>query len=131
MSDTDRARARPLAYSPTHPLLHSATLPAFPSVGAVYFHQGLICEEYVVLDFFKRRKLSDEGEKRLVVALARAEESIIEAHVECALDVIEAVGEEMPIDRVLELYLDALEDNPQRAEIVARRVLSRLNYVPS
>ena len=84
----------------------------------------------MVLDFFRRRKLSDEGEKRLVVALARAEETIIEAHVECALDVIEAVGEEMPIDRVLELYLDALEDNPQRAEIVARRVLSRLNYVP-
>ena len=84
----------------------------------------------MVLDFFKRRKLSDGGEKRLVVALARAEETIIEAHVECALDVIEAVGEEMPIDRVLELYLDALEDNPQRAEIVARRVLSRLNYVP-
>lgn len=89
-----------------------------------------ICEGQVVLDFFRRRKLSDEGEKRLVVALARAEETIIEAHVECALDVIEAVGEEMPIDRVLELYLDALEDNPQRAEIVARRVLSRLNYVP-
>ena len=36
--------------------------------------------------------------------------------------------EELPLDRVLELYLDALEDNPRRAEIVARRVLSRLNY---
>ena len=81
----------------------------------------------MVLEFFKRRKLSDEGEKRLVVALARAEENIIEAHVECALDVIEAVGEELPIDRVLELYLDGLEDNPRRAEIIARRVLSRLN----
>jgi hypothetical protein len=82
----------------------------------------------VVLGFFRRRKLSDEGEKRFVVALARAEESIIEAHVKCALEVIEAVGDEMQIDRVLELYLDALEDNPRRAEIIARRVLSRLNY---
>jgi hypothetical protein len=81
----------------------------------------------VVFDFFKRRKLSEEGEKRLVVSLARAEEAIIEAHVECALDVIEAVGDELPIDRVLEVYLEALEENPQRAEIVARRVLSRLN----
>jgi hypothetical protein len=87
-------------------------------------------EETVVLEFFRRRKLSGGGEKRLVVALARAEESIIEAHVECALDVIQAVGDEMPMDRVLELYLDSLEDNPRRAEIVARRVLSRLNYVP-
>ena len=82
----------------------------------------------MVFDFFKRRKLSEEGEKRLVVSLARAEEAIIEAHVECALDVIEAVGDELPIDRVLEVYLEALEENPQRAEIVARRVLSRLNY---
>jgi hypothetical protein len=81
----------------------------------------------VVFDFFRRRKLSEEGEKRLVVALARAEDAIIEAHVDCALEVIEAVGDEMPIDRVLEVYLEALEENPQRAEIVARRVLSRLN----
>lgn len=82
----------------------------------------------MVLDFFKRRKLTDDGEKRLVVALARAEESIIEAHVENALDVIEAMGEALPLDRVLELYLEALVDNPRRAEIIARRVLSRLNY---
>lgn len=81
----------------------------------------------MALDFFRRKKLSDEGEKRLVVALARAEEAIIEAHVECALDVIAAVGDELPIDRVLELYLDALEDNPRRAEIIARRALTRLN----
>ena len=83
----------------------------------------------MVLDFFKRRRLSEEAEKRLLVALARAEDAIVEAHIDCALDVIEAVGDEMPIDRVLEVYLDALEANPQRAEIVARRVLSRLNYV--
>ena len=82
----------------------------------------------MVFDFFKRRRLSEEGEKRLVVALARAEERVIEAQVECALDVIEAVGEEMQLERVLEVYLEALEENPQRAEIIARRVLSRLNY---
>ena len=69
-----------------------------------------------------------QGEKRLVVALARAEESIIEAHVENALDVIETLGDALPLDRVLELYLDALVDNPRRAEIIARRVLTRLNY---
>lgn len=80
----------------------------------------------MVLDFFRRRRLSDEGQKRLVVALARAEETIIETHVENALDVIEAIGEEMPLDRALEVYLEALEENDQRSEIIARRVLSRL-----
>jgi hypothetical protein len=80
----------------------------------------------MIFDFFKRRRLSDESQKRLVIALARAEETIVETHVDSALDVIEAVGDEMPIDRVLEVYLEALEANPQRAEIIARRVLSKL-----
>lgn len=85
----------------------------------------------MVFSFFRRRKLSAEAEQRLVVALARAEEAIIDAHVDNALKTIAAVGGDMPIDRVLEMYLDALEDNPRRAEIVARRVLSRLNYAPN
>lgn len=80
----------------------------------------------MVLDFFRRKRLSEDGQKRLVVALARAEEALIDAHVENALDVIEAVGDEMPLDRALEIYLEALEENEQRAEIIARRVLSRL-----
>ncbi len=80
----------------------------------------------MVLDFFRRKRLSEDGQKRLVVALARAEDTIIETHVENALDVIEAVGDELPLDRVLEVYLEALEANPQRAEIIARRVLSKL-----
>ncbi len=82
----------------------------------------------MVFNFFKRRKLNDAAEQRLVVALARAEEKLIQAHVDNALDVIAAMGDAIPLDRVLELYLDALEDNSRRAEIVARRVLSRLNY---
>jgi hypothetical protein len=80
----------------------------------------------MVFDFFRRRRMSDEGQKRLVLALARAEETIIDTHVDNALDVIEAVGDELPLDRVLEVYLEALEANPQRAEIIARRVLSKL-----
>lgn len=80
----------------------------------------------MVFDFLRRKKISDEGQKRLVLALARAEETIIDTHVDSALDVIEAVGDELPLDRVLEVYLEALEANPQRAEIIARRVLSKL-----
>lgn len=80
----------------------------------------------MVFDFFRRRRLSEEAQKRLAVALARAEQTIIQTHVDNALDVIEAVSDEMPLDRVLEVYLDAMEASPQRAEIIARRVLTRL-----
>jgi hypothetical protein len=60
------------------------------------------------------------------VALARAEEELIETHVQNALDVIGAVADELPIGRALELYLDALEPGEPRASIIAKRVLARL-----
>ena len=60
------------------------------------------------------------------MALARSEEELIETHVQNALDVIEAVAEELPIGRALELYLDALEPGEPRATIIAKRVLARL-----
>jgi hypothetical protein len=40
--------------------------------------------------------------------------------------VIASVGDELPLDRVLELYLEALEPGDGKAEIIARRVLARL-----
>jgi hypothetical protein len=79
-----------------------------------------------VWDWLKRRKLSEDARRRLLVSLAKAEEAVIETHVRSALDVIATVGEELPLDRVLELYLEALEPGDGRSEIIARRVLARL-----
>ena len=62
----------------------------------------------------------------MLVALAKAEESVLETHVRNALDVIAAIGDELPLDRVLELYLEALEPGEGRSEMITRRVLSRL-----
>ena len=129
MSGSADEQMRKGGSSSAHLLLSSSCF-HLPGAVAIITTIKLSGRGNVVLEFFRRRKLSGVGEKRLVVALARAEETIIEAHVECALEVIEALGEEMPIDRVLELYLDSLEDNPRRAEIIARRVLTRLNVVP-
>jgi hypothetical protein len=80
----------------------------------------------VVFDWLKRRRLSEEGRRRLLVALAKSEEAVLETHVRNALEVIATVGDELPLDRVLELYLEALEPGNGRAEIIARRVLARL-----
>jgi hypothetical protein len=80
----------------------------------------------VVLGWWKRRQLSDAGKRRLVIALARAEEELNETHVRNALDLFDAVGEEMPLDRALEIYLDSVDLVEPRASIVARRVMARL-----
>jgi len=64
--------------------------------------------------------------RRLLFALARAEEELIETHVRNALDVVDAVGDSLTVGRALELYLEALEPEEPRATIVAKRVLARL-----
>lgn len=79
-----------------------------------------------MLGWLRRRRLSETGRRRLVIALARAEEELVETHVRNALDVFEAIGEELPLDRALEIYLDAVDVVEPRAAIVARRVLARL-----
>lgn len=79
-----------------------------------------------MFDWLKRRKMSEDTRRRLLVALAKSEEALVDTHVRNALDVIAAIGDELPLDRVLELYLEALEPGEGRSEMIARRVLSRL-----
>jgi DNA-binding MarR family transcriptional regulator len=83
-----------------------------------------------IFGWLRRRRLSNDARRRLVIALAKAEEALIETHVRNALDVLAAVRDEVPLDRVLDVYLEALEPHEPRASIVARRVLSRMDSGP-
>jgi hypothetical protein len=62
----------------------------------------------------------------VVIALAKSEEELVETHVRNALDLFEAVGEELALDDALELYLDSMDVAEPRASIVGRRVMARL-----
>ena len=79
-----------------------------------------------MISWWKKQRLEDPVRRRLLFALARAEEELIETHVQNALDVVDAVGDSLPVGRALELYLEALEPEEPRATIVAKRVLARL-----
>lgn len=72
------------------------------------------------------RGMSPAAERRLLIALARAEEEIVRTHVQNALDVIAAVGTDLSLARALELYLDEQDVDEPQATIIAQRVLSRL-----
>lgn len=80
----------------------------------------------MVLGWLRRRRLSEAGRRRLVIALARSEEDLIEVHIRNVLDLFDAIGDEIPFDRVLELYLDAMDVTEPRASIIGRRVMARL-----
>jgi len=79
-----------------------------------------------LISWWKKQRLEESVRRRLLFALARAEEELIETHVQNALDVVAAVGDSLTVGRALELYLEALEPEEPRATIIAKRVLARL-----
>jgi hypothetical protein len=84
-----------------------------------------------VFRWLRRRRLSDSGRRRLLIALARAEEALVETHVRNVLRMQEAVGEELPLERALELYLEALDPGEPHSSIVERRVLASVEGPPA
>lgn len=70
----------------------------------------------------KRRRLNGAAERRLMVAMAKAEERVIRTHVQNALNIIDAVAGDMKPGRALELYLDEMEVDEPQATIIAKRV---------
>jgi hypothetical protein len=82
-----------------------------------------------VLRYIRRQiKRSDEEELWLELAAARAEEVLVEAHLDHALGFVALMEENSHADptRAVALYLERLEVPELRARIVYQRVLARL-----
>jgi hypothetical protein len=69
--------------------------------------------------------MGDASRRRLTIAMARAEEELIETHVRNVVAIHDALGD-LPLASVVDLYLEEYESDTQRAEIVSRRVLAQL-----
>src|SRR5919197_3777262 len=69
------------------------------------------------------RKLSTSAEKRLRLAQARAEESIIRAHVDNALMFVDTLAEDLSFDRAIDTYIREMSIPEPLASIVATRTL--------
>jgi hypothetical protein len=69
------------------------------------------------------RKLSDAAERRLRLAQARAEESVLETHVRNALLYVDTLAGELPFDRAIETYIRMLGIPEPLASTVATRTL--------
>ena len=81
--------------------------------------------------FFKRffpetifaRKIDPSAERRLRLAQARAEESIIRAHVDNALMFVDTLAEDMTFDRAIDSYVRQMSIPEPLASTVATRTL--------
>jgi len=72
------------------------------------------------------RKLSAEAEQRLRLAQARAEESLIRAHVDNALHFVETLAPELTFERALDVYIREMGVPDPLASIIATRALVQL-----
>ena len=69
------------------------------------------------------RKLDAEAERRLRLAQARSEESILRAHVENALMFVDTLAEDLPFDRAIDTYIRVMGIPEPLASAVATRTL--------
>jgi hypothetical protein len=72
------------------------------------------------------RKLNPNAERRLKLSQARAEETIIRAHVDNALMFVDTLAEDMTFDRAIDTYIRVMGIPEPLASTVATRALVQL-----
>ncbi|GAC1695655.1 MAG: hypothetical protein NVS9B3_13750 [Gemmatimonadaceae bacterium] len=69
------------------------------------------------------RRLSATAERRLRLAQARAEESVVRAHVDNALMFVDSLAEDVPFDRAIDTYIRVMGIPEPLSSVVATRTL--------
>jgi hypothetical protein len=69
------------------------------------------------------RKMEPDAERRLRLALARAEEAIVRTHVDNALMFVDVLAEDMTFDRAIDTYVREMAVPEPLASTVATRTL--------
>ena len=72
------------------------------------------------------RRMNRDAEKRLRLAQARAEESMVRAHVDNAMMFVDTLSEDLPFDRAIETYVRVMGIPEPLASTVATRSLVTL-----
>jgi hypothetical protein len=72
------------------------------------------------------RRMSRDAEKRLRLAQARAEESMVRAHVDNAMMFVDTLSEDLSFDRAIETYVRVMGIPEPLASTVATRSLVAL-----
>lgn len=79
-----------------------------------------------MFNWIRRRRLSQDTRKRLLLVAARAEEAIVETHVNNLLDLLETLDDEIELDRAIDIYAEMVSLEESRTPTVTNRLLARL-----
>lgn len=78
-----------------------------------------------MFNWMRRQRLSAEARRKLLIVVARSEEAIVETHIDNVLDLLDVLGDEVDLDRALDLYVQAMSLPEQLAATVTNRLLAR------
>lgn len=78
-----------------------------------------------MFNWLRGRRLSKEARKKLLVMQARAEEAIIETHVENVMELVDLLQGELDAERALEEYQEMMPMDDVITAAVTNRVLAR------
>jgi hypothetical protein len=84
-----------------------------------------------MFDWLRRRRLSAEAQRKLLIVAARSEEALVETHVANVLELLEALHDEVDVDRGLEMYAELLPMDEHQLAMVTNRVLARHGQPPA
>lgn len=80
----------------------------------------------MVKNLFASSNLSDAARRRVDLAVAMAEERLLNTHVEHALQLVDLAQDEIPFDDALDVYTRLLRLNAEESRIVTTQALARL-----
>lgn len=78
-----------------------------------------------MFDWLRRRRLSAEAKRKLLIVAARSEEALVETHVANVLELLDALEGEVDVDRAIEMYAELLPMDEHQLAMVTNRVLAR------
>jgi hypothetical protein len=79
-----------------------------------------------MFNWLRRKRLSSEARRKLLLLSARAEEALIETHVSNLLDLLHTLGDEVDLDRGIEMYAEMVSLDESLGPMVTNRLLTRL-----
>jgi hypothetical protein len=79
-----------------------------------------------MFNWLRRRRLSPDAKKRLLLVAARSEEAIVDTHVANLIDLLETLKGEIDLDHAIEIYAEMMSLDETLGTAVTNRLLASL-----
>jgi len=76
--------------------------------------------------WLRRKRLSAQGRRKLQIAMAGAEEALIDTHVDNVLHLIDILSDEADVDHLLRMYISSMNLPDPQAAVVQTRLFARM-----